>query len=35
VFDEMSARKYFPKIERNFLGLEGYGSYNLRNVLFG
>jgi hypothetical protein len=23
VFDEMSARKYFPRIERNFLGLDG------------
>jgi hypothetical protein len=35
VFDEMSAGKYFPKIERNFLGLDGDGSFNLRSVLFG
>jgi hypothetical protein len=35
VFDEMSARKYFPRIERNFLGLDGDGSYTLRGVLLG
>jgi hypothetical protein len=35
VFDETSARKYFPKIERNFLGLDGEGCYNLRGVLLG
>jgi hypothetical protein len=29
----MSARKYFPKIERNFFRLDGDGSYNLRGVL--
>jgi hypothetical protein len=35
VFDEMSARKYFKKMERNLLGLDGDGSYNLRGVLMG
>jgi hypothetical protein len=35
VLDEMPARKYFPKIERNLLGLNGDGSYNLRGVLLG
>jgi hypothetical protein len=33
MFDEMPARKYFSKIERNLLGLDGDGSYNLRGVL--
>jgi hypothetical protein len=35
VFDEMSARKYFPTIERKFLGLDGDGSYNLKGDLLG
>jgi hypothetical protein len=35
VFDEMSARKHFSKMERNLLGLDGDGSYNLRSVLMG
>jgi hypothetical protein len=35
VFDEMCARKYFPRIERNFLGLDMDGSYTLRGVLLG
>jgi hypothetical protein len=35
VFDEMSAKKYFPRIERNFLGLDGDGSYTPRGVLLG
>jgi hypothetical protein len=33
VFEEMSARKYFPKIERNLLGLDGDSSYNTRSVV--
>jgi hypothetical protein len=33
VFDEMSARKYFSKMEGNLLGLDGDGSYNIRGVL--
>jgi hypothetical protein len=33
VFEEMSARKYFPKIERNLLGLAGDSSYNTRSVV--
>jgi hypothetical protein len=35
VFDEMPARKQFLKIERNFLGLDGDGSYNLKGVKLG
>jgi hypothetical protein len=35
VFDEIPARKDFSKIERNLLGLDGDGSYNLRGVLLG
>jgi hypothetical protein len=35
VFDEMPARKYFSKIERDLLGLDGDGPYNLRGVLLG
>jgi hypothetical protein len=31
----MSARKYFLKMERKLLGLDGDGSYNLRGVLWG
>jgi hypothetical protein len=30
VFDEMPARKYFPRIERKLLGFDGNGSYILR-----
>jgi hypothetical protein len=33
MFDEMSARKYFSKIERSLLGLDWYGSYNIRGVI--
>jgi hypothetical protein len=29
----MSARKHFPKIERNLLGLDGDSSYNTRSVV--
>jgi hypothetical protein len=35
MFDEMPARKYFSKIERNLLGLYGDGSYDLKGVLMG
>jgi hypothetical protein len=35
VFDEMPSRQYFAKMERNLLGLDGDGSYNLRGVLMG
>jgi hypothetical protein len=35
VFDEMSARKYFPTIVRNLLGMDGDGSYNIMGVLWG
>jgi hypothetical protein len=35
VFDEMSARKYFLKMERNLLGLDREVSYNVRGVLLG
>jgi hypothetical protein len=35
VFDEMPARKIILKIERNFLGLDGDGYYNLKGVLMG
>jgi hypothetical protein len=33
VFDEISARKYFSKIERSLLVLDGDGSYNIRGVV--
>jgi hypothetical protein len=29
----MSARKYFPEIERNLSRLDGCGSYNIRRVV--
>jgi hypothetical protein len=35
VFDEMPVKKIILKVERNFLGLDGDGSYNLKGVLFG
>jgi hypothetical protein len=35
VFDEMPARKIILKIERNSLGLDGDGSYNLKGVILG
>jgi hypothetical protein len=35
MFDEMSARKYFLRIERKLLGFDGNGSYNLRGILLG
>jgi hypothetical protein len=35
VFDEMSARKYFSKMERNLLGFDREGSYNIRGILLG
>jgi hypothetical protein len=31
----MFARKYFAKMERNLLGLDRDGSYNIRRVLLG
>jgi hypothetical protein len=35
VFDEMFARKYFPKMERNPSGLDRDGSYNIKVVIMG
>jgi hypothetical protein len=35
VFEEMSARKYFAKMERNLIGLDGDGSYDLKGALLG
>jgi hypothetical protein len=35
VFDEMSARKSFLKMERSLLGMVRDGSYNVRGVLLG
>jgi hypothetical protein len=35
VLDKMFARKYFMKMERNFLGLDGDGSYELKGALLG
>jgi hypothetical protein len=31
----MSARKYFPTIERNLIGMDGDGSYNHMGVPLG
>jgi hypothetical protein len=35
VFDKTSARKYFVKMERNLLGFDGNGSYDLKGALLG
>jgi hypothetical protein len=35
VFDEMPARKYFAKMERNLIGLDGDSSYDLKGALLG
>jgi hypothetical protein len=35
LLDKMSARKYFVKMERNLLWLDGDGSYDIRGVLLG
>jgi hypothetical protein len=35
VFDKMFARKCFAKMERNLIGLDEYGSYDLKGALMG
>jgi hypothetical protein len=35
VFDKMFARKCFAKMERNLIGLDGDGPYDLKGALLG